>query len=290
MGNSPPLAQVDRARAEMNVVTPTTADPIALPGVDHGARRLAVLGRVKLPTTIAVLEDLGLQPGMRCLDVGCGSGAITLAMASVVGPTGQVVGFDHNKAVLRWAVDAAHRLHITNATFCTADVADLEAEGCYDLVFSRFLLSRVPNPGDVLDRMVRALRPGGIVVVEDEEFAGQFCHPRSAAFDRYAELYAAALRRRGGDPEIGPTLPARLDAQGLEDVGVNVVQPTFRQNEGKRLPGLTMAHLGPELEAHHLADLDEVEELTAQLEELAHDETSIVGLPRVYQCWGRRPS
>ncbi len=274
----------------MNAVTLTTADPIALPGVDHGARRLAVLGRVKLPTTMALLEGLGLRAGMRCLDVGCGSGAITLAMASVVGPTGQVVGFDHNKAVLRWAVDAAHREHVTQATFCTADVSDLDADGCYDLVFARFLLSRVPNPDDALDRMVRALRPGGIVVVEDEEFAGQFCHPRSAAFDRFAELYAAALRRRGGDPEIGPELPGRLDAHGLESVGVNVVQPTFRQGEGKRLPALTMAHLGPELEAHHIADLDEVDHLTAQLEELALDDTSIVGLPRVYQCWGRRPA
>ncbi|HEX4775427.1 MAG TPA: class I SAM-dependent methyltransferase [Acidimicrobiia bacterium] len=274
----------------MSVVTLTTADPIALPGGDQGAQRLAVLGRLKLPTTMALLEGLGLNAGMRCLDVGCGSGAITLAMASVVGPTGRVVGFDHNKAVLRWAVDAAHRERVPQVTFCTADVSDLDAEACYDLVFARFLLSRVPNPGDALDRMVRALRPGGIVVVEDEEFAGQFCHPHSDAFDRFAELYAAALRRRGGDPEIGPELPARLDAYGLEGVGVNVVQPTFRRGEGKRLPALTMAHLGPELEAHHLADVDEVDDVTADLQQLAHDDTSIVGLPRVYQCWGRRPA
>ncbi|HEY7138240.1 MAG TPA: class I SAM-dependent methyltransferase [Acidimicrobiia bacterium] len=266
----------------------TATDPLVLPRADHGAQRLAVLGRVKWPSTVALLRRLGVHSGMECLDVGCGSGAVSLAMARMVGPSGRVVGFDHNKAVLRWAVDAATRQGLANVTFCTADVADLEAEDRFDLVFARFLLSRVPDPADALTRMRRALRPGGLLVVEDEEQAGQFCHPQAGEFARYVQLADAALRRRGGDPDLGPRLPALFDASGLEGVNLDVVQPTFRGGEGKELPALTMAHLGPELETSGLADVEEVDELTSALERLGADPSIVIGLPRVYQVWGRK--
>jgi SAM-dependent methyltransferase len=264
----------------------TAPDPIAPPVADHGAQRLAVLGRVKWPTTIALLRRLGMRSGMQVLDAGCGSGAVTLALARMVGPSGRVVGFDHNKAVLRWAMDAATRQGVEQVTFCTADVHDLEAEDRYDLVFARFLLSRLPDPEETVARMVRALRPGGMLVVEDEEQAGQFCHPSDDAFARYVALYEAVLRRRGGDPDLGPRLADVFEARGLVGVGLDVVQPALRRGEGKELPALTMAHIAPELEAYGLAHDDEVDALTESLERIAGDGTTVVGLPRVYQVWG----
>ncbi|MBV8949655.1 MAG: class I SAM-dependent methyltransferase, partial [Actinobacteria bacterium] len=153
----------------MSVTAVTAPEPIALPLSDHGAARLAVLGRVKWSATMGLLRRLGVGTGMQCLDVGCGSGSVSLAMARMVGPTGRVVGFDHNKTVLRWAVDAAKRQAITQATFCTADVRELQAEARYDVVFGRLILSRVSDPLHALRRMTRALRPGGLLIVEDEE-------------------------------------------------------------------------------------------------------------------------
>lgn len=287
----PTVAQVTRVDAENIPVTVVTApEPIALPQSDHGAARLAVLGRVKWAGTIGLLRRLGLGTGMHCLDVGCGSGSVTLAMARMVGPTGHVVGFDRNKTVLRWAVDAAKRQSVGQATFCTADVHDLQAEGRYDMVYARLLLSRVPDPFDAVRRMTGALRPGGLLVVEDEEVSSQFSRPVDVAFARYSDLYAAAIRARGGDPELGPRLPALLEDAGLSGVDLDVEQPAFRRGEGKLLPALTMAHIGPEVVADGLADAGTVDVLTMALEGLAHDDASIVGLPRVYQVWGRRPS
>lgn len=60
-----------------------------LRGGDQGAERLRLLAAVKWPTTKPLLERAGLGPGMRCLDVGCGIGAVTLRMAEAVLPTGQ---------------------------------------------------------------------------------------------------------------------------------------------------------------------------------------------------------
>ena len=47
-------------------------------------------------------------------------------------------------------------------------------------------------------------------MIEDTDFAGSFCYPTCAAYERYKELYQELLQRRGGDPNIGPKLPAML--------------------------------------------------------------------------------
>src|SRR5258708_38315263 len=67
---------------------PDESDTYVLRGGEQGAERLRLLARVKWPTTKALLRQVGLRPGMRCLDVGCGIGAVTLKLARWVGPTG----------------------------------------------------------------------------------------------------------------------------------------------------------------------------------------------------------
>jgi pimeloyl-ACP methyl ester carboxylesterase len=81
-------------------------------------------------------------------------------------------------------------------------------------------------------RIAAGLRSGGVLIVEDIDFTGSFCHPANAAYDRYAELYTQAARARGVDPNIGPRLPQLLVAAGCKGVRVNVVQPAGMTPEG----------------------------------------------------------
>ena len=74
-----------------------------LRGGRAGAERLHLLNRVKWPTTEGLLKAAGLQAGMRVLDVGCGSGEVTLKMADLVGAGGEVAGIDSDQAILRLA-------------------------------------------------------------------------------------------------------------------------------------------------------------------------------------------
>ena len=59
-----------------------------------GKERLRVLWRVMRPTTLNVLERAGVRPGMKCLEVGCGSGDLAFELAWIVGPKGKVVATD----------------------------------------------------------------------------------------------------------------------------------------------------------------------------------------------------
>ncbi len=257
-------------------------------GGDDGARRLHLLARVKWPTTRVLLCRAGIHRGMHCLDAACGNGEITLQIARMVAPEGLVVGIDADEAVLQGtrAEAARERLRVR---FEPLHAADLDEESVYDLVYSRCLLSHSPEPEHLVERMVRAARPGATIVVEDVDFPGHICHPPSPAFDRYLELYQALIREMGGDPAIGPRLLQLLRVAGVEGLHVDVVQPTFLDGEGKRVAQVTMEHVREAVVRAGLAPHAEVNAIIMELDEIARDWRTVISLPRVFQVWGRAP-
>ena len=69
----------------------------AIRGGKEGKKRLDLLARVMLPTTMQLLDRVGLVRGMKCLDVGCGGGHVAMLIAGIVGPEGRVVGYGHRR-------------------------------------------------------------------------------------------------------------------------------------------------------------------------------------------------
>src|SRR4051812_20818565 len=92
--------------------------------------------------TSAFLARIGLAPGWACLDVGCGDGQVTVAMAQVAGPSGRVVGVDVDAEALAIARDAAEAAGVS-ADFRTADAAAPIDTEPFDLAYARLLLSHL---------------------------------------------------------------------------------------------------------------------------------------------------
>ena len=265
----------------------TTESYIVASGID-GYDRLKVLSRAMHEATSVALERVGLHAGMECLDVGCGSGDVSFEMARRVGRTGRVVAIDIDDVTLELArrEAAASRGAVE---FVRADATKLEGCAEYDLVYARFLLTHLREPALAVARFVRLLRPGGVLLVEDVDFGGSFCHPKSASHDRYVELYIEASKNKSGDPFVGLRMPEFFGASGLTQVWTHVVQPTGIAGEIKLLPALTVQAIARALVAQKLATAEEVERLSAELTAMAADPTTMLGLPRVIQTWGRRP-
>ena len=101
--------------------------------------------------------------------------------------------------------------------------------------------------------MCARLAPGGVLIVEDIDASGQFCHPPSAAFARFVELYSAVVHARGADPNIGPRLPELLRAGGLADIGMHVVHPAGVEGEVKLLSPITFEAIADAVAAEGLA-------------------------------------
>lgn len=254
---------------------------------EAAARRLHLLARVKWPSTRALLCRAGIHRGMHCLDVGCASGEVTMQMARMVAPEGNAVGIDTDEGILARARAEAVRERL-RVQFQPLNAAALEEDSAYDLVYARFLLAHLQEPEHVLVRMVRATRPGGVIVVEDVDLPGHLCHPPCAAFDRYVELYQELVQRQGGDAVIGPRLPDLLRNAGVEEIHLEVVQPTFCDGDGKLAPQVTMEHIRGEVVEAGLASHAEVDAIIAELDAFATDWHTVVSMARVFQVWGRR--
>ncbi len=111
----------------------------------------------------ARLVDLaGLEPGERVLDVGSGRGATLFPAATLVGPTGEVLGVDlSEEMVARLTAEVAAR-GAANVSVRRTNVEELEVVGgAFDVAIVSFVLHLVPEPERAAARVLGALRAGG---------------------------------------------------------------------------------------------------------------------------------
>jgi len=257
-------------------------------GGEAGWRRLNLLARTLAPTTRAHLVDAGVSEGMACIDVGCGGGHVTLMLAEMVGPSGRVLGIDFDPVKLAAARAEAEGKGLRNVEFKENDVLEWRESSAYDLVFGRFILSHVPDCQHVIGNMREALRQGGVIVLEDVDFSGNFCVPENDGYRRYTELYRAVVKRRGGDADLGKRLFALTCSAGFSAVHVRVVQPvhTGRQPE-KALSLVTFENIVSAVIAESLATESELRSDLTTFEALTHAPASLIALPRIFQVWGK---
>ncbi len=104
----------------------------------------------------AVLAFAAAKPAERVLDIGCGTGTTTYALAKSVGPSGNVTGIDISKPML-----AVARGRGTGANFREADASNHLFHPTHDLLFSRFGVMFFANPTTAFANMRKALRPRG---------------------------------------------------------------------------------------------------------------------------------
>lgn len=256
----------------------------------EGRERLRVLSQVLRPTTQALFDRVGIRAGMMCLDAGCGGGDVTFELGHRAGPTGRVLGLDMDGTQLDLARSEATASKIDNVSFHQTEIGAAEFAPEFDIVYARFLLTHLADPVAVIARMQSWLKPGGMLVIEDIDFSGHFCHPESASFQRYVELYTYAVQRRGGDPHIGPRIPPLLVEAGYANVEMHVVQPAGIEGEVKLLNPLTMENIADAVIADGLASHSEVSEIIADLYEFARNPRTVASLPRIVQTWGRKPA
>jgi trans-aconitate 2-methyltransferase len=257
-------------------------------GGAQGRNRLSVIARILEPTTEALLRRAGLRKGITVVDAGCGGGDVTFTLARLVGRDGHVTAIDLDEEKLTLARAEAETRAVTHVKFEAGDVTAPWPVKDADMVFARFILTHLPHPMVLLREAMAALKPGGVIVVEDIDLSGRFSYPECASLDTAAELYMTLSRRRGGDPTIGRRLSLLLEEAGFDQVETTVVQPFSRKNGAKDVAVLTFAAVADGLKAEGLANAEEIAWISRDIEEFNRRPDTIVSLPRIFQAWGRK--
>ncbi|MGF7163458.1 SAM-dependent methyltransferase [Rhodoligotrophos appendicifer] len=262
-------------------------------GGKPGFERLRLLTSVMSPGTRALLQEVGIPEGARVLDLGTGSGGVARELAKRVGPAGTVIALDIDPTQIALAKSSEAGEADDRIEFQQGDVSDpalIGSLGPFDVIYARFLLSHLRVPDEIVHAAAAALAHGGRMIVEDVHFAGHFCHPRSEAFERYVELYGAAARQRGADPDIGISLPHRLLQAGLQDVDGRVSQPAGCQGPVKQIAAVTWQNIQDAVIDGGLVSEDEARHILDELIRLAEDDAVFMTTARVVQAWGRKSS
>jgi SAM-dependent methyltransferase len=112
----------------------------------------------------ALVASLGVGPGLRVLDLGCGDGTTAVPAAQL---GAEVLGVDIASNLVEAGNRRARELGLANCAFQEGDASNLEdlADASFDLVVSIFGAMFAPRPMDVAREMVRVTRPGGRIVM-----------------------------------------------------------------------------------------------------------------------------
>jgi cyclopropane fatty-acyl-phospholipid synthase-like methyltransferase len=122
-----------------------------------------------------IIQRLDLQPGMTVLDIGCGPGRLTIAVAEQVGPQGAVVAIDLQTGMLRRAQERAQAADLSNIRFVQARVGEGKLEaGLADRALLVTVLGEIPDREAALREVFAALKPGGMLSVTETIFDPHF--------------------------------------------------------------------------------------------------------------------
>lgn len=165
-----------------------------------------------------LLHALAPREGDHLLDVGCGIGHMTIALAHLVGNTGMVTGIDRSRTMID---EARRRLRLRGDLPIAFRVEDAHWLSFADLSFDAALvvstLVYVRQPRQVLSEIRRVLKPGGRIALLECDWHSLVVKTGLPVIDRTT---TALLRGSFRNGSIGHQLPALLEELGFQDITV----------------------------------------------------------------------
>jgi 2-polyprenyl-3-methyl-5-hydroxy-6-metoxy-1,4-benzoquinol methylase len=203
--------------------TPAGPQPFyALGHSEQELQRLSRQGQAFGPFTRQLFEEAGISRGMRVLDVGCGSGDVAFLAADLVGLSGEVLGVDRERRAVDWANARAHSQGTRNVNFVEGDPAEMEFDQKFDAIVGRLVMMYYPDPVDTIRKLMRHVRPEGLIVFQEMDMANARSLPVAALFERSMTWIKQTLSATGARTRLGLELYPVFLAAGLPGPSMRV--------------------------------------------------------------------
>jgi len=178
-------------------------------------RRLRRQARLIEPATRLFLGEGGVGAGMRVLDVGSGAGDVALLVAGLVGETGEVIGTDKAPAAVAAASARAREQGLRHVSFREGDPAHMRFERPFDAVVGRYVLLFQADAVAMVRRLIRHLRPGGLVLFHEPDWLSARSIPSVPTYDSCCRWIQQTFARAGTDSNMAGRLYRTLVGAGL---------------------------------------------------------------------------
>lgn len=158
-----------------------------------------------------------LKPGMKVLDVGCGTGSISKDIAIIVGENGKVTGIDNTENFILSGSESYQ--DIKNLELIHIDLFDFNPEEKFDLIVSARVLQWLSNPKEALLKMKSLLKPNGQISILDYDHTNLNWNPSPP--ESMQSFYNTFLKWRqdaGMNNKIAEDLSNLLNEAGFHSV------------------------------------------------------------------------
>lgn len=218
-----------------------------------------------------LLRTADPRSGEAVLDIGCGCGATSLAIARHVGPSGVVHGIDISDLMLAVARERARAAGLSNISFTQADVQTHEFEpSSHDLAVSRFGTMFFDDASAAFRNVARSLRPGGRLCIATWQplVVNDWLNIPGAVLERYGPLPDMATGPGMFAQSDPSTVTALLQSAGFSDIEVRPIDILMTLGEtpekaadyvaGSGMGRAVLGTIAPDLQASALDALRQV--------------------------------
>lgn len=226
--------------------------------------RFRALQRTYDGATLFNLETIGISPGARCWEIGCGGGSIASWLAGATGPTGYVLATDLDPS--RFTPSEAW-IRVTRHDV----LDDPPPPGPFDLVHARLVLLHLSDRQRALATIWASLKPGGWALIEDFDcsylpvLAGLGAADE-AVFRRVTQGIHALIDSRGGDSEFGRHALSTMRSAGFTELSDLCYSETWSgRSSGALLHIANALQIKDELIAHGHTSGEDIERFTLML-------------------------
>jgi SAM-dependent methyltransferase len=186
-----------------------TRDYVLDQGFDQERERLSGMEALWDPGSQAILDELGIGPGWKCLEIGAGGGSLVEWMA---GRGAHVTAVD---------IDTRFVEHLASDSIAVrrSDIrGDELPEAEFDLVHSRLVLEHLTDRRQILSRLASALRPGGWIVIEDYDWSAFRFDDSDEGFSKVTDSILDFMTQAGFERNYGGRVVGDLADAGLTEV------------------------------------------------------------------------
>ena len=244
------------------------------------------------PYTERLFREAGIGPGQRVLDLGSGVGDVSMLLARMVGPSGQVVGIERDASSIARANARVNEAGLRNVKFTQADVNQIVSEQPFDAAVGRFILMFLPDPVSVLRSLTRLVRPGGILAFQEPTWIPFLAF--GARFPLWSKLLHTiheTFLRSGVNPEMGIALYNMFQDVGLPAPAMHVETPLGRDESFTSLVCDLIGSVRPLAQQHgvSLDALGNLDTLSDRIQAEVAGANTVVSFVPMVGVWAQKP-